>query len=83
MSRKKPVLATIVEEFPSMKNEITHLFAESTGFIEICEDYVLCKESVIKLESLEDASVCKEINDLKTLLTELRIELLSRVNKMK
>ena len=79
MSGADNVLETIVWEFPEYKKKITELYNESSNFIEICEDYVLCQESIKKLEIMNPTSKEKEIIELKSVRTELREELLSRI----
>jgi len=72
-------LHTITSEFPKHKHNITRLFYESAFFIEICEDYVLCLESIRNLEAKKGIAKEKEISELKKVAAELKEELLSRI----
>lgn len=72
-------LHTITMEFPKHKHNITRLFYESSIFLELCEDYVCCLDTIKKMESMNDPKEEKEINDLKYAMTELREELLSKI----
>ena len=72
-------LHTITSEFPKHKHNITRLYHESTLFIEICEDYVLCLESIRNLEAKKGITKEKEIAELKKVIAELKEELLSKI----
>ncbi len=73
------ILHAVVLEFPQFENNITAMYSENNGFMEICEDYVICQEAIKKLELMNDPKKEKEIIDLKNALTELREELLSQI----
>jgi len=72
-------LRIIISEFPQYHKNITEIFYESTNFIEICEDYVLCLEFIRNLESQQGVEKEKEILALKKLIAELKEELLSKI----
>ena len=59
------ILHTVVLEFPNYENKITELYNQNNGFMEVCEDYVLCQEAIRKLELMNDPKKEKEIVDLK------------------
>ena len=82
MTREKKVLISIIQEFPLLSGEITELFTESTSFIETCEDYMLCLNSIKKMAALEDPVHQQEIEKLKLMQSELKEELLFRIMKM-
>ena len=73
------LLNTIVLEFPENKNEITMLYENSVDFIEICEDYMVCMNSIHELKKMEKTTNLKKLNDLKVVSLELREELLSMI----
>lgn len=73
------ILNLIVAEFPQQRKKITELFNESSNFIEICEDYVICLDSLKKLENSKDQKKERELSELKWALSELKQELLSRI----
>ena len=73
------LLNTIVLEFPENKNEITMLYENSVDFIEICEDYMVCMNSIHELKKMEKRTNLKKLNDLKVVSLELREELLSMI----
>jgi len=82
MTSEKKVLKSIIQEFPSLSSEIAELFTESTSFIEACEDYVLCLNSIKKMAALEDPVHQQEIEKLIQIQSELKEELLYRIMKM-
>jgi hypothetical protein len=73
------ILETITSAFPQHRNDIIALYSESQSFIEICEDYVLCLETIQKLESDNRLNKGQKINDLKSAIIYLEEELLSRI----
>ena len=73
------ILDIIILEFPQFKKRITPLYNESSNFLEVCEDYVLCLESIKKLELTNNLKKEKEISDLKLVMTELKKELFSKI----
>ena len=73
------ILHAVVLEFPQFENRITELYNQNNGFMEVCEDYVLCQEAIKKLELMNDPKKEKEIIDLKHALSELGEELLSKI----
>lgn len=79
MQAEDNILVTITAEFPQYKRQIIALFNKSISFIEVCEDYAICMESITKLDAMNNLNKVKEINDLKFLLTELGEEILSRI----
>ena len=82
MENSEHILDSIASEFPHQRRKITELFYESSNFTEICEDYVLCLEYINKLELIKDSTKEKVIYDLKLVLAELKVELLTRLSKM-
>jgi hypothetical protein len=79
MPEENNILDMIISEFPNRKKEITILFDESSIFIEICQDYVLCLESIHRLKLKKEPFMKKEISELEWALGELKEELLSRI----
>jgi uncharacterized protein YdcH (DUF465 family) len=79
MKNETDILNLVVSEFPQKKKEITALYFQSTGFLEICEDYVMCKNSIKKFEANDNSANDKNLNDLKLAFSELKEELLSRI----
>ena len=73
------ILEKIITEFPQKKKEISLIYARSSDFIEICEDYVFCQESIKNLKAKKKPSNEKELAELKELIKELEEELLSRI----
>ncbi len=81
MENDNATLAAIISEFPEKQKEIKTLFSQSTGFIEVCEDYVLCKNSIKIIEATGKENLIKNLEDLKLALEELKEELWSNINK--
>jgi uncharacterized protein YdcH (DUF465 family) len=73
------VLGRILSEFPQQNEKIFKLYEQSSSFIEICEDYVLCLDAISKLENLEDMVRVDEVIELRKALKELKEELLTRL----
>ena len=73
------ILDTIVLEFPENKKEITLLYNKSIDFIEVCEDYVVCMNSIHVLKKMEKLANEKMMNDLEEVSIELREELLAMI----
>ena len=69
MSIENNILEVILSDFPDSKKEISILFDESSNFIEICEDYVLCKNSIENMEAKADKKIEKDITTLKITLS--------------
>ena len=80
MKNETYILDLVVSEFPKKKKEITALYFKSTSFLEICEDYVMCKNSIKKIEGNDKSANDKNLNDLKLAFSDLKEELLSRIN---
>ena len=82
MLEENKILEIILSDFPNCKKEIEILFDESSNFIEICEDYILCKNSIEDMEAQNNKNLEKEIYDLRLLLSEIKMELLSKTDKL-
>ena len=82
MTVENNILHTVVEKFPDHAQEIKSLFTESDVFREICEDYVLCFNSIRKIES---TSIKRDeyLKEFKIALEELENELLSSLKTRK
>ena len=79
MTNADNLLDRIVLEFPENKREITTLYNKSLDFIEICEDYMVCMNSIQDLKKMEKLTNEKKMDDLKAVSIELREELLSMI----
>ena len=66
-------------EFPENKREITTLLSKNINFIEVCEDYIVCMNSIHELKEMGNIADAKRINELEALSIELREELLSMI----
>ena len=64
-------LKHIQVEFPEYELEIAERYHECAGFIELCEDYVLCLDSVRKIERGNAAGYETELIPLKEALSDL------------
>ena len=73
------VLGRILSEFPQQNENIFKLYEESSSFIEICEDYILCLDAIRQLENLKDMVRVDELAELRLALMELKEELLTRL----
>ncbi len=79
MDSDEETLKAIVKEFPHQKDKISELFDVSSTFMELCEDYVLCLITIKKAESLKEKFKEEDLIELRTVLLELKEELLSRI----
>ncbi len=73
------LLDSIILEFPENKREITILYNKSIDFIEVCEDYIVCMNSIHELKKMEKSTNVKKLNDLEVVSLQLREELLSMI----
>ena len=79
MTNSDKLLDRIVLEFPENKREITTLFNKNIDFIEVCEDYIVCINSIHELKKMGKLANEKMMNDLEAVSIELREELLSMI----
>ncbi|MEE4258756.1 MAG: hypothetical protein V2I62_03285 [Bacteroidales bacterium] len=79
MTKSDNLLDRIVLEFPENKKEITLLYNKSIDFIEVCEDYIDCMNSIHELKKMEKLTNEKMMNDLEAVSIELREELLAMI----
>lgn len=79
MTNSDRILDRIVLEFPENKREITTLFNKNIDFIEVCEDYIVCMNSIHELKKMGNIADEKNINELGAVSIELREELLSMI----
>jgi hypothetical protein len=79
MTKSDNLLDRIVLEFPDNKKEITLLYNKSINFIEVCEDYIDCMNSIHELKKMEKLTNEKMMNDLEAVSIELREELLAMI----
>ena len=73
------LLDMIILEFPENKKEITRLYKNCIDFIEICEDYMVCMNSIQELKKMKKTTNVQKLTDLETVSLELREELLSMI----
>jgi len=79
IKKSDKLLERIVLEFPENKREITTLLSKNINFIEVCEDYIVCMNSIHELKEMGNIADAKRINELEALSIELREELLSMI----
>ena len=79
MTNSDKLLDRILLEFPENKREITTLFNKSVDFIEVCEDYIVCMNSIHELKKMGNIANEKRIIELDAVFIELREELLSMI----
>ena len=79
MVSRDEVLKIILLEFPRLRKEIAELYIESSSFLEICEDYVLCLNSIKNFESGNSKAREKELDELNLVLSDLKEEILSMI----
>ena len=73
------ILKTILDNFPEGANVIDKFCNRDENFREICEDYVLCKNSIKKIiiANTRKGRILKEYKDA---LIDLEIEMLEYLN---
>ncbi len=79
MTKSDNLLDRIVLEFPENKKEITLLYNKSIDFIEVCEDYIDCMNSIHELKKMEKLTNEKMMNNIEAVSIELREELLAMI----
>jgi len=79
IKKSDKLLERIVLEFPENKRAITTLLSKNINFIEVCEDYIVCMNSIHELKKMGNIADEKRINELEALSIELRKELLSMI----
>ena len=71
----------IISEFPEFELEITELYHESSNFIEICEDYQLCLDSIHRVKSIKKPGYQNNLRTLQEALHELQAELITKLKR--
>ena len=79
MGLEKEILEIMVSEFPHLHEEISRLYDESNSFIEICEDYALCLNTIKKAKNMGETIPDEDLIELRMVLLDLKEELLSRI----
>ena len=79
MTNSDKLLDRIVLEFPENKREIITLLNKNIDFIEVCEDYFVCMDSIHELKKMGNIADEKRVNELEEVSIELREELLSMI----
>jgi hypothetical protein len=79
-SHGKETLNLLLMEFPAMENKIIRRYHESSSFLEICEDYAVCLESMKRMESQHIQGFGEEYAMLSELLSDLKEELLNNLD---
>ena len=74
-------LNLILLEFPDLEGKIIELYHESSNFIEICEDYALCLNSIYGLRSMKEVAYADELSSLQVALSDLKEELISIIER--
>ena len=69
-------LDLILHEFPDLEGKIVELYHESSNFIEICEDYALCLNSILHVKSMKEAGYEEKLGPLQGALSDLKEELI-------
>jgi hypothetical protein len=66
----------IIERFPSFKEKIEYLIVHNGEFQDICEDYLLCHEEIVKMNEKFNQPLLK-INEYHELLASLEQEMIN------
>ena len=74
-------LDLILHEFPDQEKEIIELYQESSNFIEMCEDYVLCLNSIHRVMSLKETGYLEELKSMQNALSDLKEELIFLIDR--
>ena len=83
MASKKLSLQKVLNRFPEHTLIIEDLYQTSDSFRSLCEDYVECSEIVQKLDYAENMIQSGYQEEYETLLLELEIELISKLQEEK
>ena len=75
------VLQTVMNHFPDKKIVINQLFPANENFRDLCEDFVLCLNTIEKLKSHDVDENRKNLEVFEHTLEELELELISNFSK--
>lgn len=75
---KDTVLMVMLNQFPGHCNRIKRLYRANESFREICDDYVLCQESIKKIQATEKARETY-LDELLEIRQELEDEIMFKV----
>jgi len=81
MRTDRDILNTILDKFPEKANILNKLFQKDEDFREICEDYVLCLNSIGKI-IITNKRKDRILIEYKNTLIELEIEMLDYLKTM-
>lgn len=73
----------VVAHFPDQASVVRRLYLSDEHFRAVCEDYLLCINSLTKFETRPDARSRPEIEDYRQLLQELELEMATYLNASK
>ena len=68
-------LPRILEYYPADSSLIAHLYFQNEDFRSVCEDYCLARQTLSAFEKRPDALECEEIDEYRTIISELDKEL--------
>ncbi len=73
-------LSLVLERFPGRGLVIRENFLRDESFRELCEDYALACETLVRFEALPDADQRPEVPDYRSVISELEEEIAAMVS---
>lgn len=80
MTNETTILKTITEKYPKYETSIMVLFLVNESFREICEDYVMCLNSIKKIKSKQSEQQ-KNLKEFLSTQVELENDLINILKK--
>ena len=74
---------TVIKKFPEHKRVIQHLAEYKDEFLELCEDYRICKAALEHWNLSDSEGAPLRVNEYRSLLEELEHEILVNINDLK
>jgi hypothetical protein len=68
-------IAQVLERFPRDAAHISRLVVEKEAFRHLCEDYILARFALARLERLQETREPSEVTEYRTLVSELEKEI--------
>ena len=72
---RRPDLTRVLALFPERSLHIRELFLRDESFRELCEDYALARDTLVRFEAMPDADRRPEVPDYRSVISELEKEI--------
>ena len=72
---RRPDLTRVLDLFPEKSVTVRERFLRDESFRELCEDYALARDTLVRFEAMPDADHRPEVPDYRTVISELETEI--------